>query len=603
MQFNHLKPLVIFDEGCGFCNRCVLYWKLFTKSKVDYVSYQIASAWFPEEQQSAFPRALHFIDPYGRSYKGAEAVFKLFSYTEGLKKYFIYLYQKFRLFAVISEWIYNIIASNRSIFSFFVRILYGDSFRPDTFLKGSVLFYRGLGGIYAVALVSLFVQIKGLFLSSGLFPISVSTSFISWSSFLSKPSLFLISQSDVFILGVLITGIALSILLMAGYYPIILTSVLWFIYLSFVNSGQLFMSFQWDVLLLEVSFLSIFLYPYFTSHVSTFSKMSSFFHFLIKLLLFRVMFFSGLVKVLSGDVSWMSLTALNVHFYTQPLPHIMSWLAFQLPEWVKYISTGAVLFLELCCSWLLFFPRRWRHVSVVLIVILMVMIMGTGNYGFFNILVCVMAVLMISDHAMPIRFNRIIGAQKVVYSPCSSYYRWGVLVLIGSFLLIATLSSELRRVNLTSIPSIRHFNSFHLINNYGLFAVMTQARVELDIQGSNDGIVWSSYQFKYKPNSVYDYPKLVFPHQPRLDWQLWFVPLRPYSSMSWINVLIKELFQGNSAVLSLFDQVPFVEPPKYIRVIGSNRVFSTFSEYKNTGMWWIERETMLYTPVFEFKRS
>ena len=155
MQFNHLKPLLIFDETCGFCNRCVSYWKLFTTSKIDYVSYQIASSWVSEEQRSDFQTAVHFIDQYGRSFKGAEAVFKLFSYTSGLKKYYIYLYQKSRFFAFIAEWVYKRVANNRSIFSFLSKLFYGDSFRPDTFLNSSILFFKGLGLVYLIAFISL----------------------------------------------------------------------------------------------------------------------------------------------------------------------------------------------------------------------------------------------------------------------------------------------------------------------------------------------------------------------------------------------------------------------------------------------------------------
>lgn len=602
MQFNHLKPLLIFDETCGFCNRCVSYWKLFTTSKIDYVSYQIASSWVSEEQRSDFQTAVHFIDQYGRSFKGAEAVFKLFSYTSGLKKYYIYLYQKSRFFAFIAEWVYKRVANNRSIFSFLSKLFYGDSFRPDTFLNSSILFFKGLGLVYLIAFISLLVQVKGLFLSSGLTPFSASMA--SHMSFFAKPSLFLFNSSDVFIMTVLWVGIGLSVGLTLGYFPLIITSFLWFIYLSFVNSGQVFMSFQWDVLLLELSFLAIFLYPYFTSHVSKFTRMSSLFHFLIKVLLFRVLFFSGLVKVLSGDSSWLSFTALQSHFYTQPLPHMMSWLAFQLPEVLKRFLSGGVLVFELFFAWLLFFPRRCRHFSVWLIGLFMITIMVTGNYGFFNILVCVLCVLFISDKSLPFLLNRFLGTQKAFYKQGDSNYRSVFIVVLGSLLLVTTVCFELQRITSFKLPNVVNtLYPFHIVNRYGLFAIMTMERLELDIQGSNDGVTWLSYKFRFKPNSVFDYPKFVLPHQPRLDWQCWFVALRPYSSSSWINVLIKDLFEGNDAVLGLFATVPFKSPPKYIRILSSNRVFSSIKDYQETGMWWIDNEINAYTPIFEFKKS
>ena len=60
------------------------------------------------------------------------------------------------------------------------------------------------------------------------------------------------------------------------------------------------------------------------------------------LLLFKLLFSSGCVKLFSGDPNWRHLTALAFHYQTQPLPTWMGWYANQLPLWFQKWSCAGM---------------------------------------------------------------------------------------------------------------------------------------------------------------------------------------------------------------------------------------------------------------------
>jgi len=602
MQFNHYKPLVIFDEECGFCLKTTTAWKKKTRQKIDYVSYQVAHRWFPEIDKEHFEKEIHLVDEYGNVFRGAKAVFKLFTYALGIKKYYLSLYEFSQSFASLSEWGYQKVAQNRRMVSRLSTILFGDLTIPETFHVSASLFYRGLGFVFCLAFLSLFVQLDGLFLSNGLLPIQSFIASVSQKlTFLKLPSLFLLNSSDLFLKGSVLLGVIASITLMLGYFPLMLTALLWILYLSFVNTGQLFLSYQWDVLLLEVSFLSLFLYPFFSTHVSRLNNRSTIFNLLLKFLLFRILFFSGYVKLASGDPAWSSLKALEFHFYTQPLPHLFSWFAHQLPSFLKYVLTIGMFAIELVIPFLLFFPRRLRHISIFFIVSLMISIMLTGNYGFFNILVIVLCLAVTSDSALR-PFSKFLSF--TTFTPIfrrQSVVRTIVVGSFGVFLLLNMIILEGNRLfQMPGKQLVRDFQGLRLVNPYGLFAVMTSKRYELTIQASMDGEVWKDYEFYFKPNDHFSSPSFVFPHQPRLDWQLWFVALRDYRRSPWLMTFITALFEGKEDVLTLVKTVPY-KNPRYIRVLAHDRVFTDMDTLKESGQWWEDKSLFAFTPVFEYR--
>jgi hypothetical protein len=139
---------------------------------------------------------------------------------------------------------------------------------------------------------------------------------------------------------------------------------------------------------------------------------------------------------------------------------------------------------------------------------------------------------------------------------------------------------------------------FRSINSYGLFAVMTKERPEIIIEGSMDGQDWRPYEFKYKPGSLTRRPKFVAPHQPRLDWQMWFAALGSYQQSPWFTAFCKRLLHGTPEVLSLLKEDPFPEsPPKYLRARVYKYEFTDWSTLRQRGEWWQRGEPETYLPA------
>jgi hypothetical protein len=141
---------------------------------------------------------------------------------------------------------------------------------------------------------------------------------------------------------------------------------------------------------------------------------------------------------------------------------------------------------------------------------------------------------------------------------------------------------------------------FRIANQYGLFAVMTRGRYEIEFQGTNDGQNWMPYPFRYKPQAVNEAPGIYAPYQPRLDWNLWFA-----SFGSWRNnpiVLNTEvrLLGNDGDVLSLFAGNPFAQaPPKQVRAVLWQYWFNTTAEKRATGNWWRRQSIGIYAPTLE----
>ena len=213
----------------------------------------------------------------------------------------------------------------------------------------SRLFLKCLGGIYFLALISLWMQLNGLFGTEGISSIASLITRLSTLnlSFFEVPTLFWFGTSQAWLVSVCLLGIIASLGLMMGLFPWISAFCAWLSYMSFVSVGAPFLSFQWDVLLLECGFLSLFLAPMCVRNKRhTYAEPSKWVVIAFQFLLFRLMFASGIVKWQSGDELWRQFDALSVHYMTQPLPHIISWWAHQLPAWFHKLSVGWMFLIE-----------------------------------------------------------------------------------------------------------------------------------------------------------------------------------------------------------------------------------------------------------------
>jgi len=127
---------------------------------------------------------------------------------------------------------------------------------------------------------------------------------------------------------------------------------------------------------------------------------------------------------------------------------------------------------------------------------------------------------------------------------------------------------------------------------------MTTERREIVVEGSDDGVTWKAYAFKWKPCDITRRPAFCEPHMPRLDWQMWFAALSSYEYQPWfVNFLIR-LQDGSPPVLALLETNPFPDhPPRQIRAIVYDYRFTTLAERRATGAWWKRRLLGLYCPV------
>lgn len=596
------KPLVIFDGDCQFCRRWIERWRELTGTGVEYAPFQEAAARFPEIPRENFEQALHFIEPDGKVYRGAEAIFRSLGRARR-RRWLVWCYERVPGFATITESAYRVVARNRVVASFFTRLFWGNEVRRPTYLKGRDLFIRSLGAIYLIAFLSLWFQVDGLIGEQGILPVGqhlqAAHEQIGADAFFLLPTLCWFSSSNAFLHFLCAAGAVISVLLMAGLAPIFALILLFVLYLSLTIAGQTFLSFQWDILLLEAGFLAIFFAPWsWRMRIGAATPFSRGGFFLLKLLLFKFILMSGVVKLTSGDDSWWNLTALDYHYWTQPLPTVLGWWADQHPEWFKKFSVAFCLVVEIIAPFFLWAPRRLRHGAAALLIALQIIIAATGNYCFFNLLTVALCFLLIDD-AFWSRWFRTGGTHSPVR---------GAVALPAIAVLVITLPVNAILVFSAFKPTAEgprsiatlagYLESFHVVSGYGLFRVMTKSRPEIIVEGSADGVEWAPYEFKWKPGDVKGAPRWVAPHQPRLDWQMWFAALGTYRHNPWFVSFVERLLRNRPEVTGLLAHNPFPNaPPRYVRANLFEYHFTTVAEHEATGAWWKREERGQYLPA------
>ena len=589
---------MIWDGDCHFCGRWIERWREMTEGRVDYERFQTAAEKFPEIPRDEFEKAVQFVETDGQVFRAAEAVYRSLGYSRH-HHFLPWLYDHVPGVAPISEAVYSFIAAHRVFASKVTRLLWGEDVRRPTYFAARRLFLRALGLVYLVAFISFWVQADGLIGANGISPVSqflpAAKEQIGARAHFFLPTLCWFNASDAFLHLLCGTGVAVSIALILGLVPILCLIVLFVFYLSLTIAGQTFLSFQWDILLLETGFLAMFFAPMTwrmtAKREAPFSRIG---FFLLQLLLFKLMFMSGVVKLTSGDDSWWKLTALDYHYWTQPLPTVLGWWGAQTSEWLKHFCTFAVLFVETLVPFLIWAPRRLRLVGFVLFVSLQIMIALTGNYCFFNLLTIALCFLLLDDTQIARQRNATVLDRR--------YRNWiPALVLIvtlpvNAFLIYSAVTPESQWPR-PILALYSRIEPFRIVNGYGLFRVMTKERAEIVIEGSEDGNTWLEYEFKWKPGDVKRAPGWVAPHQPRLDWQMWFAALSDYQQNPWFVRFVRQLLKNSPEVTGLLERNPFPRnPPRYVRAILYDYHFTTATERAITGAWWKREERGIYLP-------
>ncbi len=469
------------------------------------------------------------------------------------------------------------------------------------------LYLRGLGLIFCLAFASLLPQLPGLVGPEGLEPASA---LLEWARaelgaerYLQLPTLlWLLGAGKAGLQAVCLTGLVCGALLVANVAPRWALVGAWACYLSLVVSGGSFLSFQWDVLLLEAALVSLPLTPGHLRPPGSVAEPSPGAILLVRLLLVRLMLMSGVVKLASGDPTWRDLTALGFHYWTQPLPNVLAYFVDLLPAALHRASVALMLGLELVAPLLLFGPRLLRRAAALALAALQLGILTTGNYGFFNLLTLVLCIVALDDGLLARWriFQRLTPAAES--PPHRSRARTVALASFGLVYAVLALSLDLRRVVSVPLPgpvswALRELAGFRSINSYGLFAVMTTERREILIEGSADGQTWREYLLKWRPGLVEEAPRFVAPHQPRLDWQMWFAALSRCENNPWLLRLQEQLLKGSPLARGFFREDPFPEsPPRYVRTRLFDYRFADFTELRASGHWWTRRELGPYCP-------
>jgi hypothetical protein len=446
-----------------------------------------------------------------------------------------------------------------------------------------------LGLVYLAAFWSLETQILGLVGRDGIVPAGVG---------------------DPWLRGVCVVGSVLALLLTAGVAPVVVLPLLWAAYLWVSTIAGPFLSFQWDALLLEAGFLAVFVAPIVVrDRLRSAEDPPRLGVWLILWLLFRLMVGSGAVKLVSGDPTWRDLTALTFHYETQPIPTPVAWWAHHLPAWFGRGSTAGVLAIELCAPILMVGSRRLRAVAFALLAGLQALIALTGNYAFFNLLSVSLCLFLLDDVAL----QRAVHPFQPAQAFPATGHRWrrlqhallmvvaAVTVPVSALRLTASLGLEMPGFPLV-LPIARLIAPLRSVNSYGLFAVMTTTRDEIVIEGSNDGLTWLEYEFAYQPGDVRRSPPWVAPHQPRLDWQMWFAALDRFDDEPWFQGLCLRLLEGSPSVLRLLAWDPFPgHPPRSVRGTLYRYHFSGAQQRRKDGVWWTRERLGAYSPVLSLR--
>jgi lipase maturation factor len=486
------------------------------------------------------------------------------------------------------------------------------------------LFLRALGAIYFSAFFSLVLQIRGLIGPDGILPASgylqaVAQSLGHWARVWYAPTILWLSSGPAMLSALCWIGMAASVLLLLNLWPRGMLIVCFVCFLSFVSAAQDFSGYQSDGMLLEAGFISLFFAPPGLhpglSRVHPVSRASLF---LLQWEWFRIYFESGVVKLLSGDPEWRNFTAMDEYYQNGPLPTWIGWYVQHLPHWFHAGTVYATLALELGLVWMLFLPRPWRIVCFFIVTPWQIGVILTANYAFLNYLVLAMGMLLLDDRFVlsiaPVRLkNRLADPSASTERPAPERKgsnfdrRWKLATLCASSAILiwigyATAAQLIWMFTRTPLPAspVSALEPFRIANSYGLFAVMTHGRFEIEFQGSNDGQNWVAYPFRYKPQELNQPPRIYAPYQPRFDWNLWFASLGSWRNYPIVPNTEVQLLSNDKDVLALFAGNPFErEAPRQIRAVLWQYWFTTMAEKRQTGLWWRRQLVGLYAPTLE----
>jgi lipase maturation factor 1 len=490
------------------------------------------------------------------------------------------------------------------------------------------IFLRGLALIYLSAFYSLLFQIKGLIGPDGILPAADYLQAVHVSMhgqrFWFAPSLLWFGATNHALMLLCWAGLCASLLAVFNVWPRLSFAVCLISFLSFVSVAQDFSGYQSDGMLLEAGFIALFFAPPgFRPGLGERNPPSRASLFLLQWEWFRIYFESGVAKIASGDTSWRTLRAMDDYYQNGPLPTWIGWYVQQLPHWFHASATAYTLITETLIVWMLFLPRRWRIACFCIVTPFEISIILTANYTFLNYLVLLLGILLLDDRTiewlLPKRlrswFGGIRPAENVteaVSNPSKTKGELlGVMVPLRRFvagvclgLVFYATTAQLIWMFAPSLPisqaPVRWLDPFRIANRYGLFAVMTHERYEIEFQGSSDGKTWIAYPFRYKPQAINSAPGIYAPYQPRFEWNLWFASLGSWREYRFVIWTEERLLKNDPNVAALFAKNPFASaPPKQVRAVIYQYWFTNLKTKRVTEDWWRRELLGDYAPGLE----
>ena len=531
-----------------------------------------------------------------------------------------------------------------------VRWLFDGRRGPADKLIPRWIFLRALAAIYFSAFYSLLFQIKGLIGPEGILPSSQFLAAVARSLGSAKywyaPSLFWISSSSHMMMAVTWVGLIAAGLAFLNLWPRLSFFICFVCFLSFVGASGEFSGYQSDGMLLEAGFLALFFAPrglvpgWGASDPPSRASL-----WLLQWEWFRIYFESGMVKLLSGDEQWRNMTAMDEYYQNGPLPTWIGWYAEHLPHWFHAASAAGTLVMELGIVLMLFFPRRVRLICFLIVTPWEIGVILTANYTFLNYLVLTLGFLLLDDRTLrklvPVRWRpeipllapeveardeeklsilategsavaedavEMATVSEVSVRPQGQLRlarQWSAVGLVVSVVMLTWIAYDttaemiaipLRGVSLPMAP-VAWLDPFRIANQYGLFAVMTRGRYDIEFQGSNDGENWTPYLFRNKPQLLNEAPRIYAPYQPRFDWNLWFASLGDWHQNEIVPLTEERLLENDADVVALFKGNPFGQAaPKLVRAVLWRYWFNSLEEKRRTGNWWRREYLGLYAP-------
>lgn len=537
-----------------------------------------------------------------------------------------------------------------------IRWLFDSRNCPSDRFVSRWIFLRAVGAIYFSAFFSLVFQIRGLIGPEGILPASEYLKSVAeqvgHARYWYAPGFLWFSSNSLTLTGLCWVGMAAAVLLVINVWPRGMLAACFMCFLSFVSAARDFSGYQPDGMLLEAGFLSLFLAPSgFRPRLGENRPPVRAALYLLLWEWFRIYFESGVAKIAGQDPEWRNFTALDEYYQNGPLPTWIGWYVQHFPHWFHTATTFFTLALELVLIWAAFLPRPFRIALFFVVTPWQIGIILTANYAFLNYLVLILAFLLLDDRFLlrffPGKWKRRLfdgaaasagnlvspAANRLsILAPPSSpsadeapemkdtsrdgrrnirFWLAPLRVALTAVLLVWIFYATTAQLVWMMAPGaplptspVALLDPFRIANRYGLFAVMTRGRYEIEFQGSNDGQTWIAYPFRHKPQELNKPPRIYAPYQPRLDWNLWFASLGEWRDNPMVLRTERRLLSNDRDVLALFASNPFPQgPPRQVRAVLWQYWFTSLPEKRNHGLWWRRDLLGLYAPAIQLDQG